>query len=105
MELETAVRLKSNLVHMIWIDGTYNMVAVQEEKKYGRPSGTNFGPLYPVKYAEAFGAHGLTIDTPEQIVPVLRQAFEIPGPVLIGVRVDYRDNYKLFKAVNERTIH
>src|ERR1700710_2631726 len=35
MELETAVRLKSHLVHMIWIDGTYNMVAVQEEKKYG----------------------------------------------------------------------
>jgi acetolactate synthase-1/2/3 large subunit len=28
-ELETAVRLKSHLVHMIWIDGTYNMVAAQ----------------------------------------------------------------------------
>jgi acetolactate synthase-1/2/3 large subunit len=31
MELETAVRLQSHLVHMIWIDGTYDMVAVQEE--------------------------------------------------------------------------
>jgi hypothetical protein len=36
MELETAVRLKLNLVHMIWIDGTYDMVAVQEEAKYDR---------------------------------------------------------------------
>lgn len=105
MELETAVRLKSNLVHMIWIDGTYNMVAVQEEQKYGRPSGTVFGPLDPVKYAEAFGAHGLMIDTPEQIVPVLKRAFEIPGPVLIGVHVDYRDNYKLFELVNQQNIH
>lgn len=105
MELETAVRLKSNLVHMIWIDGTYNMVAVQEEKKYGRPSGTDFGPLDPVKYAEAFGAQGLMIDTPDQIVPVLRQAFEIPGPVLIGVHVDYRDNHKLFEVLNEQSIH
>lgn len=105
MELETAVRLKSNLVHMIWIDGTYNMVAVQEEKKYGRPSGTDFGPLDAVKYAEAFGAHGLTIQTADQIVPVLRQAFEIPGPVLIGVQVDYRDNHKLFGSVNEKAIH
>jgi len=26
-ELETAVRLKFPLVHMIWIDGTYDMVA------------------------------------------------------------------------------
>lgn len=105
MELETAVRLKSNLVHMIWIDGTYNMVAVQEEKKYGRPSGTDFGPLDAVKYAEAFGAHGLTIQTADQIVPVLRQAFKIPGPVLIGVQVDYRDNHKLFESVNEQNIH
>lgn len=39
MELETAVRLKLNLVHMVWIDGTYDMVAVQEQAKYKRTSG------------------------------------------------------------------
>jgi thiamine pyrophosphate-dependent acetolactate synthase large subunit-like protein len=65
MELETAVRLQSNLVHMIWIDGTYDMVAVQEEQKYGRPSGIKFGPVDPVKYAEAFGARGLMIQSPD----------------------------------------
>jgi acetolactate synthase-1/2/3 large subunit len=105
MELETAVRLKSHLVHMIWIDGTYDMVAVQEEKKYGRPSGTTFGPVDPVKYAEAFGAHGFMIQSPDQISSVLKQAFDTPGPVLIGVHVDYQDNHKLFEQVNERSIH
>lgn len=105
MELETAVRLQSHLVHMIWIDGTYNMVAVQEEQKYGRPSGTTFGPLDPVKYAEAFGAHGFMIHSSGQIASVLKQAFDTPGPVLIGVHVDYRDNHKLFEQVNERSIH
>jgi acetolactate synthase-1/2/3 large subunit len=105
MELETAVRLQSNLVHMIWIDGTYNMVAVQEEQKYGRPSGTTFGPLDPVKYAEAFGARGFMIHSSDQIAAVLKQAFDTPGPVLIGVHVDYRDNHKLFEQVNERSIH
>jgi hypothetical protein len=34
------------------------MVAVQEEQKYGRPSGRDSGPLDFVKYAEAFGAQG-----------------------------------------------
>ncbi len=34
MELETAVRLKFHFVHMIWIDGSYNMVGIQEEEKY-----------------------------------------------------------------------
>ena len=105
MELETAVRLQSNLVHMIWIDGTYDMVAVQEEQKYGRSSGIKFGPVDPVKYAEAFGARGFTIQSPDQITSVLKQAFDTPGPVLIGVHVDYRDNHKLFEQVSERSVH
>ena len=105
MELETAVRLQSNLVHMIWIDGTYDMVATQEKQKYGRPAGTEFGPVDPVKYAEAFGARGFMIQSPDQIAPLLEQAFDTAGPVLIGVHVDYRDNHKLFEQVNERSIH
>jgi acetolactate synthase-1/2/3 large subunit len=105
MELETAVRLQSNLVHMIWTDGTYDMVATQEKQKYGRPSGTEFGPVDPVKYADAFGAHGFMIQSPDQISSVLQKAFDTPGPVLIGVHVDYRDNHKLFGQVNERSIH
>jgi acetolactate synthase I/II/III large subunit len=105
MELETAVRLQSHLVHMIWIDGTYDMVAVQEEQKYGRPSGTGFGPVDPVNYAEAFGARGFMIQSPDQITSVLKQAFDTPGPVLIGVHVDYRDNHRLFEQVNERSVH
>src|SRR5271170_3471283 len=101
MELETAVRLKLNLVHMIWINGTYDMVAVQEQPKYKRTSGVDFGLVDIVKYAEAFGAAGFMVETPDQIRPTLKKAFEIPGPVLIGIRVDYRDNHKLFEKVHE----
>ena len=99
MELETAVRLKLNLVHMIWIDGTYDMVAVQEQAKYKRTSGVELGPVDVVKYAEAFGARGYMINSPEEIGPVLRKAFEAAGPVLVGIRVDYRDNHILFEKV------
>jgi acetolactate synthase-1/2/3 large subunit len=103
-ELETAVRLKSHLVHMIWIDGTYDMVAAQERIKYNRVSGVDFGPVDPAKYAEAFGATGLRIDRPEQITTTLRKAFDTPGPVLVGVHVDYRQNVKLFEQVYEGSI-
>ncbi len=103
-ELETAVRLKSNLVHMIWIDGTYDMVAVQERLKYKRTSGIDFGPVDPVKYAEAFGASGLRIDHPDKITTTLRKAFDIPGPVLVGVHVDYQQNVKLFEQMYEGSI-
>ena len=86
MELETAVRLKPNLVHMVWIDGGYNMVAVQEQSKYQRTAGVDFGPVDVVKYAEAFGAKGFMIGSPDNIGPALRRAFETPGPVLLGIR-------------------
>jgi len=105
MELETAVRLQSHLVHMIWIDGSYDMVAVQEARKYGRTSGVQFGPVDPVKYADAFGAKGFMIQSPDQIAPVLKKAFDTPGPVLVGVHVDYRDNHELFEQVNEESIN
>jgi acetolactate synthase-1/2/3 large subunit len=105
MELETAVRLKANIVHMVWIDGAYNMVGAQETLKYGRRSGVDFGPVDLVKYAEAFGATGLMIGTPYEIAPTLRKAFELPGPVIVGVHVDYRDNVKLFEMVSENGFH
>jgi acetolactate synthase I/II/III large subunit len=105
MELETAVRLKSNIVHMIWIDGTYDMVAVQEVAKYGRKSGVDFGPIDYVKCAEAFGAVGLMIRTADEIAPVLKKAFDTPGPVLVGIHADHRDNHTLFEMVHENSIH
>ena len=44
-ELETAVRLHADLVHIIWNDGHYDMVKFQEEMKYGRAAGVDFGPV------------------------------------------------------------
>ncbi|MDG3374972.1 thiamine pyrophosphate-dependent enzyme, partial [Vibrio parahaemolyticus] len=58
-DLETAVRKKLNIVHLIWNDGHYNMVEFQEKMKYQRSSGVDFGPVDFVKYAEAFGAKGI----------------------------------------------
>jgi acetolactate synthase I/II/III large subunit len=105
MELETAVRLKANIVHLVWIDGTYDMVAVQEALKYGRKSGIDFGPVDLVKYAEAFGATGRMIRTPDEIGPVLKEALNHSGPIIVGVPVDYSDNHKLFEMVKEDGIH
>ena len=105
MELETAVRLKANIVHMVWIDGTYDMVAVQEIQKYGRSSGCDLGPVDYVKYAEAFGAVGMMINTADDIAPVLNKAFDTEGPVIVGIHVDYRDNHLLFEDVRSDSIH
>lgn len=103
-ELETAVRLKSNLVHMIWVDGTYNMVKVQEQLKYGRTSGIDFGPIDYPKYAEACGAKGLVISNAGEIRSTLCEAFDVPGPVLVSVNVDYSDNGRQFEHLRNDSI-
>jgi acetolactate synthase-1/2/3 large subunit len=45
------------------------------------------------------------IRTVDEIAPTLGKAFEIPGPVIIGVHIDYRDNHKLFEAVDANSIY
>lgn len=38
--------------------------------------------------------------TPDQISATLKKALEMPGPVLVGVPVDYRDNHTLMEMVH-----
>lgn len=95
MELETAVRLQSPIVHLVWRDGTYNMVAFQQMMKYGRTSGTEFGDVDIVKHAESFGAIGLRVNAPEELEEVLKEAMKAEGPVIVDIPIDYRDNIKL----------
>ncbi|WP_275555322.1 acetolactate synthase AlsS [Mixta sp. Marseille-Q2659] len=95
MELETAVRLGANVLHIIWVDNAYNMVAIQEEQKYQRVSGVKFGPIDFKAYAEAFGAAGFAVESADQLEPVLRKAMDVQGPAVVAVPVDYADNPKL----------
>ncbi|MBS1016254.1 acetolactate synthase AlsS [Acetobacter persici] len=99
MELETAVRLKCNLIHMVWIDQAYNMVEMQEKKKYGRGSGVEFGPIDFAKYAEACGAKGITVTSADGVGKALKAAMDIEGPVVIAVPVDYSQNHLLMKPL------
>jgi acetolactate synthase-1/2/3 large subunit len=99
MELETAVRLKCNVVHLVWIDGHYDMVRFQEVAKYGRSSGVDFGPVNFVKLAESFDAVGLKIDHPDEIAPTLKKALAMEGPVVVAIPVDYRDNHRLVEIL------
>lgn len=97
MELETAVRLGLNTVHIVWNDNAYyDMVKFQEEMKYnGQSAGVKFGNIELVKYAESFGAKGLRVETPDDLDTVLDEAFSTQGPVVVDIPVDYSHNYEL----------
>lgn len=98
-DLETAVRKKLNIVHLIWNDGRYNMVEFQEKMKYQRASGVDFGPVDFVKYAEAFGAKGVRVHSQTEFAAALEEGMQTEGPVIIDVPVDYSDNQELGKTL------
>ena len=104
-DLETAVRLGLNIVHIIWNDGHYDMVKFQEELKYGKSAGVNFGSVDFVKYAESFGATGLRVEKAQDLEKVLDQAFATKGPVVVDIPVDYSDNKELGKQILEDQLH
>ncbi|WP_438761841.1 acetolactate synthase AlsS [Enterococcus sp. AZ194] len=98
-DLETAVRKKLNIIHLIWNDGHYNMVEFQEKMKYNRSSGVDFGPVDFVKYAEAFGAKGLRVSSVEELSNAIKEGMDTQGPVIIDIPIDYRDNEKLGETI------
>ncbi len=105
MELETAVREGSRFVHIVWADGSYDMVKEQQIMKYHRESAVQFRDIDIVGFAESFGAKGYNIESADSIVPTLQQALQQPGPVLINMPVDYSDNQHLFQIVDPHSGH
>ena len=98
MELETAVREKLPFVHCIWCDGSYDMVKQQQLIKYRRDAAVSFGPIDFVKFAESFGAKGFKVQSPEELLPLLKKALSLDVPVLLEIPIDYSDNAPLFKT-------
>lgn len=104
-ELETAIRIGSRFVHLIWNSGSYDMVAFQEQAHYGRTAGVQLGHYNVEAFAEAFGCKGYRITAADQLGPVLREALQQSVPVLIDIPIDYSENFKLMQDVHQDFIH
>ncbi|MGE3953801.1 MAG: acetolactate synthase AlsS [Parachlamydiales bacterium] len=100
MELETAVRLKSPIIHLVWEDAAYDLVRIQQLQKYGRDSAAHFGQIDTVKYAESMGAKGMRLERPDQIESTLKAALAAEGPVVISVPIDYSENAEIVRLAH-----
>jgi acetolactate synthase-1/2/3 large subunit len=94
-EIETAVRLKLNLVVLILDDNSYGMI---RWKQYGmgyEDYGLEFGNPDFVMYANSYGAKGHRVESTESFVPLINQCFEEGGVHIIDLPVDYSENTKV----------
>ncbi|MDD5168051.1 MAG: acetolactate synthase large subunit [Syntrophales bacterium] len=91
-ELETACRLGLNLVIVIFRDGGYNLIKWKSTNKFGSCRGLDFCNPDFVKFAESFGARGITVTASDGMEQVLTEAFSVGGPVIVDVPIDYSGN-------------
>lgn len=94
-EMETAVRLKLNLVVLILDDGAYGMIRWKQAVDHFPDFGLTFGNPDFVKYAESYGAKGARVDKLEDFIPTLEAAFKSGGVHLIAVPIDYSENTRV----------
>ena len=94
-ELETAVRLKLNLVVLILDDNGYGMIRWKQAVDHFTDWGLTFGNPDFVKYAEAYGAKGSRVETTEDLVPTLEAAFAGGGVHVVTVPIDYSENMRV----------
>jgi acetolactate synthase-1/2/3 large subunit len=94
-ELETAVRLKLNLVVLILDDNGYGMIRWKQAVDHFTDWGLTFGNPDFVKYAQAYGAHGARVKATEDLVPALEAAFAAGGVHVVTVPIDYSENMRV----------
>jgi acetolactate synthase-1/2/3 large subunit len=94
-ELETAVRLKLDLVVLILNDSSYGMIRWKQAVDHFPDFGLTFGNPDFVKYAEAYGAKGSRVTGVEDLIPTLEQAFQAGGVHLVDVPIDYSENTRV----------
>ncbi len=102
-EMETARRLNSQIVVMVWEDGEYGLIAWKQEIQFGRHTNLSFSNPDWLKLADAFGWHGHVISSSRELSGTLEAAFDESGPSLVVVPIDYRENLILTRRLGELT--
>ena len=94
-EIETALRIGTPIVILIFNDGGYGLIEWHQLRRFGRTSHVDFGNPDFVKFAESFGAKGYRVQAADELGPLLAQALADDTVVVIDCPVDYSENMKL----------
>ena len=98
-ELETAVRLRLDLVVIILNDHAYGMIQWKQEGEGFPKYGLNYDNPDFVKYAESFGAWGHQPTSVEDFKITLQKALDSKGIHVIDLSVDYSLNHKILNVL------
>jgi len=103
-ELETAVRLRTAVVNVIWENRQYGSIVWKQDKKFGRHFGTDFSNPDFVRLAGAFGMPAWRCEGVEDLGRHLRHALTLAEPSLIVVPIDYSIDVSISEELGTETV-
>ena len=103
-ELETAKRIGTNVVVVVWRDDGYGLIDWKQRNEFGRPFAVDFGNPDFVDYARSFGIAGFRPDSADDLYPTLMKALDVDGPALVEVPIDYRENLRLTERLGSLSV-
>ena len=94
-ELETAVRLKLNIVVLVLNDDSYGMIRWKQANMGFKDWGLTYSNPDFVKYAESYGAFGHRVTSAEGLPELVKSCLDSKGVHLVEVPMDYSDNDRI----------
>jgi acetolactate synthase I/II/III large subunit len=103
-ELETAMRLRTAFVSVIWENNSYGSIVWKQDKKFGAHFGTDFTNPDFVKLADGFGMPAWRCESPDEFGDRLRHALGLDVPSLIVVPIDYSLDVAISEELGTETV-
>jgi len=94
-ELETALRVNTPFVTLIFNDNGYGLIEWKQINQFGKPAFVKFGNPDFVKFAESMGLKGYRVESAADLIPILKKALVDDVPSVIDCPVDYAENIRL----------
>jgi acetolactate synthase-1/2/3 large subunit len=103
-ELETAARLRTAVVNVIWEDRRFGSIAWKQQQRFGEHFGTDFQNPDFVKLAESFGLPAWRCGSAGDFGQHLRHALGLDVPSLIVLPIDYSVDVAISDELGEETV-
>ncbi len=103
-ELETAVRIGTPFVNVIWENSQYGSIVWKQDKKFGRHFGTDFTNPDFVKLAAGFGMPAWRCESADDFGERLNNALTLDVPSLIVLPIDYSIDVAISEELGTETV-
>lgn len=102
-ELETALRVGTPFVTIIFNDGGYGLIEWKQYNHFGESGFVHFTNPDFVKFAESMGLKGYRVESALDFIPTLKEALMQDVPAVIDCPVDYRENLRFSQKAGDLT--